>query len=150
MTFWHMPLRQKKRLIIDFFLCGLARASVKLLPFRWISRFFGEPCQMLTASILITPTQIRQALVIGRSIRLAARFTPWNSNCLAQAMVAKCWCRYHKIPYLFFIGFSKSQEKSSGYDGHAWVTAGPVAITGGHGFNTYRVVLTYASQRLNT
>ena len=91
---------------------------------------------------------MQHALEIGRSIKLAARYTPWTSNCLPQAMVAAFWCQRYHIPYILFIGFAASSSKINGFDGHAWVTAGPIAITGGHSFNSHQVILSYSHKDL--
>ncbi len=141
--FWRLRFKQKALFLVNFFLCGLARAAIVSLPLRRISPFFGRFYKTTTVSTLILPHQIRQAAILGRSIRLAARYTPWDSSCLTQAMVAKFWCSVFKIPYMFFIGFAKSPEEPSGYKAHAWVTAGPVAVTGGQGLLDYHVVSSY-------
>lgn len=133
-TFWHMPVSQKKMFFINFLLCGLARLAINVLPFKWLTRYFGQFCKAMTVSTIISKTKIQQASVIGHSIRLAAKYTPWYSNCLTQALVATFWCRHYNIPYMLFLGFTKSATQLKRFDGHAWVTAGPVAISGGDGF----------------
>lgn len=99
---------------------------------------------MRVASTIISPEKIQQARLFSRSIKLAAKYTPWNSNCLTQAIVAKFWCQRYGIPYMFFIGFAKSC-KTLGKEAHAWVTAGPVAISGGHSLQSHHVVLSYSN-----
>jgi hypothetical protein len=145
-----MPFKQKNMFFINFFLCGIARFHIKLLPYKYIAPYFGTCCRMMVASTIISRQQIQQALLIGRSVKLAARFTPWDSSCLTQAMVAKFWCQYHRIPYLFFIGFAKNGEKPLGKEAHAWITAGPVALTGGHSLSSHQVVLSYSNQMLKS
>jgi len=115
-----------------------------LFPYRWISPYFGRHLQMQVSSTLISAKQREQALKIRRNIQLAVKYTPWDSSCLTQAMVAKFWCQYHHIPYMFFIGFEKKSAKPLGQEAHAWVIAGPIAITGGYAFNTHQVVLSYS------
>ena len=141
--FWNMRFKCKLFFILSILLCGLARACILTLPLRRLAPYFGQFAKTSTFSVLINQQQTRQAVFIRRFVSLAAKYTPWNSNCLTQAMVAKFWCGLFKIPYVFYIGFAKSPTDVSGYKGHAWVTAGPILLTGGNGFLEYKVVSTY-------
>lgn len=142
-TCLHMPPKHILFFIINFILCGIARVAIKTLPLRRLARYFGRFQKTLTISTLISQHQYQQARLIGQSVRLAAQYTPWDSSCLTQAMVAKFWCRFYRIPYIFYIGFKPSVDEVSGYAAHAWVMAGPIAITGGHGLKDYHVVSSY-------
>lgn len=143
LLFLRMPYRHQGMLICTFFLTGIVRAAVLALPLRRFVPFFGQFHQTILLSTVITKRQRHQAVRIGKLVRLAAKYTPWNSNCLTQAIVAKGWCRLFKIPHVLYIGFAKSAEDPNGFKGHAWLTAGPVAVTGGHGQLDYSVVSTY-------
>ena len=143
LSFWRMRFKYKVLFIINFILCGLARAAINVLPLKHLTPYFGQFQKTLTISTLLSDKQRRQACLIGKSVRLAASYTPWNSSCLTQAMVAKFWCRLYRISYVLYIGFAKSVNEPSGYIAHAWVTAGPVAITGGDGLKNYHVVSSY-------
>ncbi len=143
--FWLMLRQEKNLFFINFFLCGVARASINLFPYKRLAPYFGNSCRMTVASTLPSAEQIKRTIILQRSIKLAARYTPWDSSCLTQAMVAKFWCQREKIPYLFFIGFAKNSEKPLGQDAHAWVTSGPIAITGGHSLHSHQVVMSYSN-----
>lgn len=103
---------------------------------------------MKVASTLLPQEHVSRALQIKRSIAFAAKYTPWNSSCLTQAMVAKFWCQYYNIPYFLFVGFAKVSDKPMGRDAHAWITAGPIAITGGHGLEDYHVIYSYSNLKI--
>lgn len=141
--FWRIPYKFKAMFIINFFLLGLARAAVLSLSFRRLKPCFGQFYKMTSLSTILSNKQQFRAIQIGKWIRITAKYTPWDSNCLAQALVAKTWCRLYKIPHVLYIGFAKSGEKPVGFEGHAWVTAGRFAITGGQGHLKYTVVSTY-------
>jgi hypothetical protein len=143
MSFWRISFKHKILFMINFLLCGFARAAINIFPLKYLTPYFGQFQKTLTISTLISDKQRRQASLIGRAVRLAAKYTPWDSSCLTQAMVAKFWCRLYRIPYVFYIGFAKSETEPSGYMAHAWVAAGPVRITGGDGLTHYHVVSTY-------
>ncbi|MCX7116655.1 MAG: lasso peptide biosynthesis B2 protein [Legionellales bacterium] len=147
MMCWKMPLKYKAFLVINFTLCGIARAAIRTLPLSRLRPYFGQFQKTSILSTIASAKQHSQARLIGRSVRLAAKYTPWNSSCLTQAMVAKFWCRLYKIPYVFYIGFVKSTEEASGYKAHAWIMVGPVAVTGGDALNDYHVVSSYVYLR---
>lgn len=144
-SFFKLTNRQKLWFFINFFLCGLARLMICLFDYHRLKPYFGEGYRMTPASTLLPKEQYRLVWQIAKSIQLAARYTPWNSSCLTQAMVAKLWCQYYRIPYFMFIGFAKTTEKPLGQEAHAWITAGPIAITGGHSLKTHQVIYSYTN-----
>ena len=143
--FWRLPLKYKLILSLNFFLCALARSAIKLIPLTKLACYFGKFQQTTTISTIISTPQKHQALIIGKLVRLAAKYTPWDSSCLTQAMVAKFWCQLYKTPYVFYIGLAKSATEANQvkYDAHAWLTAGPITITGGESLFVYHVISSY-------
>ena len=129
--------------MINFVLSGVARFCVICIPMRYWSHYLGIYNQNIILSTIISSEQQKKAIYIGRSIQLVSKYTPWNSNCLVQAMVAKFWCSFYRIPYILHIGFIKSAQASNGYQGHAWLKAGKVNVTGGDGLLCYGVVASY-------
>lgn len=123
----------------------MAKIAIKCLSYKRLSAYFGNFRQMLVASTLPTKQQLQQALKIRRIIALTLRFTPWTSTCLAQALVAKFWCQHYRIPYFLFIGLAKEKKHSSANDAHAWITTGPIAITGGYALTTHQVICSYSN-----
>nr|WP_230681343.1 lasso peptide biosynthesis B2 protein [Paracidovorax cattleyae] len=73
----------------------------------------------------------RRAQQIGRTLRLAARHTPWQSNCLAQALAARCLLGVFGIPHAVCFGVARLD--ASQLQAHAWVVAGQGFVTGGVG-----------------
>ena len=138
-----LPFKYQIFFILNYALCGVARAAINVFPLRRISPYFGPFKKTLVISTLPNRKQLGLAVRIGQSVRLAAKYTPWDSSCLTQAMVAKFWCRLYKIPYVFYIGFAKAPEEPSGYKAHAWITAGRVLVTGGNGLMDYNVISSY-------
>lgn len=145
-VFWKIPLYFKLMFFVNFFLCGVARFIICIIPLPRYSSYLGQYYDQLCMSTLLPAGQKNLALQLGRSVRLAAKYTPWNSNCLTQAMVAAFWCKRLGIPYVFYIGLCPSVGgTSTDFLAHAWVKAGPIAITGGDCFATHRVIATYSS-----
>lgn len=146
MTF--IRINYKRMIFINFILCGIARAATLMMPFPKISRRLGARWKMFALSSIPSSTQLSKAILIQKSIKLTARYTPWNSNCLTQAMVAQWWCRYYHIPYFLFIGLAKQSEKPIGEEGHAWLTVGPIAVTGGNGFASHHIISTFSNMEI--
>jgi hypothetical protein len=144
LLFWMIPLQFKLLFFINFILCGLARSFILLFPLPRLSPHFGRFHKSMMMCTVLSEKQRFRAQQIGRSVRLAAKYTPWDSSCLTQAMVAAFWCKRFKIPYMFYIGLTKSEDELSGFLAHAWITAGAVAVTGGHSLN-YKVISSYSS-----
>lgn len=74
---------------------------------------------------------------------MGCKYTPWKSTCLVEAMIGKFWCERFHIPYVFYIGFRKDASKPEGLGSHAWLTAGPVMVSGGDSFAEFAVISSY-------
>jgi len=144
-TFWQFSFEEKIVFCLSFFLSGLIRIIIRISTYAYLSTYFGQNHQMLIASTLPSPKQLQSVLSLRRIIILMARYTPWHCHCLTQALVAKFWCQWHKIPYFFFIGLPKEHINPLGAEAHAWVTSGPIAITGGLCFDTHQVIRSYSN-----
>jgi hypothetical protein len=83
------------------------------------------------------------ALRIGRAIRIAARGTPWESKCLAQALAAALMQRWRQIPFVLTLGVAKT-ERNAGIDAHAWLFSGDVLLTGA-GYERYSIIAQFTS-----
>jgi len=137
-NFAGLPLFTKLWLVPTWIELGLSRALILVVPFRALAPRLGT-AQGTAANVpLLTPAQEARARAIGRTIRLAARYTPWTSNCFPQAVVARTMLGMHGIPYA--INFGLMSDGNAGMRAHAWVVAGRVPVTGGHSFHRYTVV----------
>ena len=122
---------------------GLARAAVLLVPFPSLSRRFGQSMGAVALVPLATPSDARTAALVGRVIRAVARRTPWESNCLAQAILARVLLGLLRVPYALHLGLRSSPAVADDPIAHAWVACGRVFVTGGNGFANYAVVAVF-------
>jgi hypothetical protein len=137
-SFAGLPLFTKLWLVPAWLELGLSRALILVVPFRTLAPRLGT-AQGTAANVpLLTSAQEARARAIGRTIRLAARYTPWTSNCFPQAVVARTMLGMHGIPYAIHFGLMR--DGNSAMVAHAWVVAGRVPVTGGHSFHRYTVV----------
>jgi hypothetical protein len=141
-TWQELPWSVQALLLPSWCLLGIARLAVLLLPFRFIARWLGPEAGVTPFTPLLTDKQTILARNIGQSVALAARYTPWESLCQPQAMAARFWLGLYGIPCLVSYGVKKSE--SNGLDAHAWVSAGPVAVTGGQrGWQEFTLVRSF-------
>ncbi|MCL4672322.1 MAG: lasso peptide biosynthesis B2 protein [Sphingomonadaceae bacterium] len=125
------PLPVKLGFFPAWFLLGLARIAKNMVPFRMIARALGPslpPGTRMPAS----DRQHGRALLIGRTVRLAARYTPWTSDCYPQALAAAALLRLGRLPFVVTFGV-KPGEQARDMMAHCWVMCGEVHVCGSDG-----------------
>ncbi|MCP4697857.1 MAG: lasso peptide biosynthesis B2 protein [Gammaproteobacteria bacterium] len=127
-----------------FFLSGLMRLSMLLLPFRLIASRLGQERQNTVMTVLATEEQERFARRIGSIIRAICKYTPWESKCLVQAMLARVVFRCYSIPHIIFLGLEKTENPEKPLAAHAWVNVGRCFVTGGNGHRNFTVVASFS------
>ena len=167
-SFVGLPLFTKVWFLPTWVALGVSRALILAVPFRRLAPRLGT-AQGTSAHVpLLSEAQESRAHAIGRTVRLAARYTPWTSNCFPQAVVARMLLGIHGIPYAIHFGLmpesrdgaaaganelaerprsgapAPAAPRSAGMRAHAWVVAGRVPVTGGHSFHQYTVVGVFA------
>lgn len=129
-----VSLRQMLASPLVFLALGLARATALTLPFRLYAPLLGEDwSQSAPAAAPVQPagrSAGRRAARIGRLIETVARTTPWDSNCLAQAIVAALCLRLLSINYTVHLGVAPSAVGTQAIEAHAWVMASGYPVTG--------------------
>lgn len=140
------PWAERRWFFVAVVLLGLARLAVLTVPFKRIAPWLGKDLRTAAVVPLATQHQMTSALHIGHAVRVAARYTPWESKCLPQAMAARILLGVNRLPYALFMGVKNSRE--SGMTAHAWVCTGAAAVIGGRSFGDFTVVGTYVSPAL--
>lgn len=128
-------------------LLGLSKAVIFTVSFHRLAPYLGRAVGVTPWVPLLAPTQEARALKIGRTIRLAARYTPWTSNCFSQAVAARLLLSFYRIPYALYFGLKRDPDTGE-FKAHAWVAAGRVPVTGGTSFGHYTVVSCFVSPLL--
>lgn len=124
--FLSLPLQIQVALSEAFVLLGISRGAVLLLPFRYISSFLGTMDGETPPTA--TDDQLQVAQQIAHAIALGSRYTPWRSNCLAQAITAKMMLRRRGVDSTLYLGVKK---EDTGLEAHAWLRVGQISVTGG-------------------
>ena len=121
---------------------GWMRLAVLALPFKTVSTWLGREGQTTPVEAL-DPQQAQFAVRVARAIHRIQPFTPWDSNCLAQALTARKMLQRRGIPCTTYLG-AAIQADRSGLVAHAWLRCGPWILTGGKERRRYKVVATFA------
>jgi hypothetical protein len=120
------------------FCLGLTRLLVLTIPFRWIVALYGlEPS---TTHVGLEPMAAVQIRRIRWAVQSISRHTPWDSNCLAQALAAATMLQRRRISSTLYLGVAKRDARR--LDAHAWLRCGDAFVTGENGWQHFTVVAT--------
>lgn len=142
-SFLNAPLFTKVWFTPAWLILGLSRMAILVVPFRVIAKWLGRQTGLAANAPLLTATQRKQAILVGRTVRLAARYAPWHANCFAQVVTAGCLLRVYGIPHSVCFGLKRADAENKTMDAHAWIAAGDIAVTGGDSFNLFTVVAVF-------
>ena len=151
LTFLRLPLGDQALVPLVWLMLGLARVTILFIPFRYFSGWLGQSAKTMTYTPVLDVAETARARRIGRVVRATAKITPWESVCFPQALVACLLLRVSGTPYIMHFGLAKNVDVTDeeSMKAHAWVTAGPVAVTGGRGnLFKFTVVGSYLSPLL--
>ena len=126
---------------------GVSKFLIFSLSFKRLVPMLGQSVGVAPWIPLTNLHQVARGRQISAVVQMAARYTPWNSNCFPQAIVARCLLGLYGLPYCLFFGVRRN-SKTGAFDAHAWVVSGRVKVTGGYSFRTYTVVGVLASPAL--
>ncbi|MCC4619702.1 lasso peptide biosynthesis B2 protein [Xanthomonas cassavae CFBP 4642] len=136
LAFTRLPRFERLLLVPTWLLLGAARGAVRWIGFRHLARWVGHQMAVPPALPRLDERAQRRALQIGRTVRLAARHTPWRSNCLAQALASHCLLVVFRVAHVLCLGVARSADGAA-LQAHAWVVAGSQHVTGGHGTDRF-------------
>jgi hypothetical protein len=146
---WHrLPRFEQLWLLPVWCLLGLSRLLILTMPFRRLAPYLGRHLGNDAVIPLLSAHQQARALHIGRVVRLAAQYTPWESNCFSQAVAVRVLLGGYGISYTLCFGLARTRADSEELQAHAWVAAGPVCVSGGDGFRQFTVVGVFVSHDL--
>lgn len=141
-TFLQFSKEDKKLFFEAFFLLGVTRVKMVFFSFKELTGDLKQHAQRIETTD-ISVEQRETALRVGRAVRKAARYTLWESACLAQALVAWKMLEKRGIKGLFHLGAAKDGEEKTGMKAHAWSQCGDLILTGGEGHEAFRILSTF-------
>ena len=125
---------------------GWYRAGILLLSFKRLTRGLQHH------ALPMPPTQLsgeqrEEALMIGRLVAAASRFTPWQSLCLTQVLVVQRLLASRNIPGQFYLGVRRGCELTddpTGLSAHAWLQCGEDVVNGKARHEEFTVVSAFS------
>lgn len=148
-TFTGLPISVGSLVPIAWILLGIARAMILLFQFRNLTKILGASNGIQSFVPLVTPRQLRHARRIRAAVSIAARNTPWVSNCFPQAIAARGLLGMCGVPYAVHFGLRKDSTSLHGEDSmraHAWVVSGSCDVSGGRSFHSHVTVGCFGRQ----
>ncbi len=146
-TFGALPNFIKLWFIPTWLLLGFAKMAIFCITFRRIAPLLGHSVGIDLWLPIASPAQQARALLIGRTVKMVAGYTPWVSNCFPQAVAARVLLGLYGVPYALYFGLMRDKTTRDML-AHAWVRSGRVSVTGGPGFANYTVVGMFVSESL--
>lgn len=119
-----------------YFLLGIARGCVVVLPFRYVAPLLGREIKEVPAY----PGNPRSD--VKRAIERSARRTPWRSNCLAQSLAATWMMRRRGHHVTTYMGVRRDKSKIIA---HSWTMAGETFMTGKREYESYTVTKVFST-----
>ncbi|QQS53242.1 MAG: lasso peptide biosynthesis B2 protein [Candidatus Competibacteraceae bacterium] len=147
LSFLRQPRFTQLWLIPLWLLLGLSKAVIFTVSFRRLAPRLGTAVGVASWVPVLVPAQEARALQIGRAVCLAARYTPWNSNCFPQAVAARLLLGLYHIPYALYFGLMRDPETRE-FKAHAWIAAGRVRVMGNESFSQFTVVGCFVAPEL--
>jgi hypothetical protein len=135
-----MPRRERWLCLEAFCLSGMVRLALLVIPFRRLSLFLGRQAE--ESPWTENSESVKVARAIGWAVETASRYTPWESKCLVQALVAKIMLRQLGIANTLYLGVARDDRKSLA--AHAWLRCGGLVVTGGRAENRFTTVGNFA------
>lgn len=129
----------ERRLVLEAaILMGLARMIVLTVPFRWVASVLERK----SAEEKDEQTSGQKIKKVAWAVRRTSLYTPWRSNCLAQAIAAKYMLRRRRISNTLYMGMAKNPQGE--FEAHAWLRSGETIITGGSDLERYAILAVFA------
>jgi len=80
---------------------------------------------------------------VRRAVMLASKYTPWESLCMVQALVAKHMLNKKNIDNVIYFGLAKNEKNEP--IAHAWLKYNNKVVVGEKGMERFSVVATFGS-----
>lgn len=122
---------------------GLMRAALWQRPFAETAQRLGLQSVAVEPPPLDPPAP--QSAAIGWAVRAAARYTPWESACLAQALACAWMLKRRRLDVVLYLGVRRDGENGP-FLAHAWLRQGDQILTGGGGHESFAIVTRFQSK----
>ena len=138
-----MPLGEKLAAFEALFWLALARLIILNCQFSKISKYLGQSGLDIPPDVFPKGKEPIVGLV-ERSLKRVQPYTPWDSNCLAQAFTARQMLKHRGLPATIYLGVAFKEDRSD-LIAHAWLRTGRWVITGWAERTSFRTVAVFGT-----
>lgn len=124
--FLSLSFRMKLLIISAFFISGVMRMLILLVPFKKIVSIMGK--ERLESSSEINSFNMSRAIKIGWAVNTICNHTPWQSKCYVRALTAHFFLKIFRIPSTIYLGVARDKVKN--LIAHAWLRCGEEVLVG--------------------
>lgn len=143
-TFFKLSYKEKLLVVEIFFLCGIVRLIILTVPFSYIRKHLGKYGSQSTTTVEKENYKITYR--VGTLVSATSKYTPWQSKCLVQAIVAQHILKRHCLGTTLYFGVAKDHKGQT--QAHAWLRYGEMIVTGGEVANYFKTVGYYSNESL--
>lgn len=137
-TFFRISFQAKILVIRVFILTAISRFAMKYIDFCKLKKYMGQ--QSIETSYEDDKNYEIYLKRLSFVIQKVAKYTPWESKCLVQALTAQHILHKKKLKTTLYLGVNKENNELIA---HAWIRCGSFYVTGGDGEN-YGVVAKFS------
>lgn len=123
-------LDDKLLIIKAFFITGIMRIILILVPFKTLKKYIGQYNE--ESQFELNNIGRNKIEKIGWAVTKISKYTPWKSQCFVQALTAQKLLYEKGFRSTLYFGVSKSYNKGK-LEAHAWIRCGNIYVTGGNG-----------------
>ena len=129
-------------LLEALFNLAVIRVLLLALPFRRLAAGLGAAGVESAGALAEADEEVGRR--IGWAVAAVARYVPWDSRCLAQALAGSRMLARRGLPFTVSLGVAEDPEKKGAQLFHAWLRCGRRPVTGGEGHRTYQVLALFS------
>lgn len=125
-----------------FFLTGIVRLLLLKVPFKKIQPYIGEHNK--ESALDRELKEYEEAKKIKRVVEVVSSYTPWESKCLVQAIVAQYLLKRRHISTTLYLGVCR--DEIGELKAHAWLRCGKLIVTGERSKTGYKEVSKFSNE----
>ena len=134
-----LPFNEKKLFLQSLGVSLQTYFVISLIPMKWYQKkLLGEQVRRTDTPLYQVSADDKKIKLVAKTVRRCAKYAPWNTKCLVQAITAKNLLRRYNIQSLLVLGVAKLNN--SDLSAHAWLKVGDKIITGKKGMNRFTEV----------
>ena len=134
----NLPKEKKHLLIRAFAVSAFYELHIQVRSFKYLRQKRGALIDNNVQDCLTDEAKISYIQNVRYVIGLVSKFAFWNPKCYNKALTAKYLLDIENISSFFHVGFKQDEER--GLDGHAWLEAANMIVTGDVHNNSYKVI----------